>query len=103
MMYLFSEPAPTRCSYPEVWKDNRKGWEEKIIKPVYVFEQGSEKINTFTKIKKLVSKSLELLSKEDILGESRIQELVDEVYSNGYQGSDLASFEMVKKTFPKIS
>jgi CRISPR-associated endonuclease/helicase Cas3 len=31
-------------SYLEVWKDlNRKRLEEKIIKPVYVFEQGSEK------------------------------------------------------------
>lgn len=99
---LFSEPAPLDALIQRFGRVNRKGWEEKIIKPVYVFEQGSEKDKYIYKNQELVAKSLELLSKEDILGERRIQELVDEVYSNGYQGSDLASFEMVRKAFPKF-
>ncbi|MCQ1536945.1 CRISPR-associated helicase Cas3' [Methanosarcina sp. KYL-1] len=99
---LFSEPAPIDALVQRFGRINRKGWEAKIIKPVYVFEQGSEKDTYVYKNQELVSKSLELLSKESILGESRIQKLVDEVYSNGYQGSDLASLEMVKKTFPKF-
>ncbi|HII80461.1 MAG TPA: CRISPR-associated helicase Cas3' [Methanosarcina sp.] len=99
---LFSEPAPLDALIQRFGRVNRKGWEEKIIKPVYVFEQGSDKDKYVYKNQELVSKSLELLSKENILGESRIQTLVDEVYSNGYQGSDLESFEKVKKSFPKF-
>lgn len=99
---LFSEPAPLDALIQRFGRVNRKGWENKVIKSVYVFEQGSEKDKYVYKNQELVAKSLELLSKEDILGESRIQILVDEVYSNGYQGSDLASFERVKKTFPKF-
>ncbi|MDD4523815.1 MAG: CRISPR-associated helicase Cas3' [Methanosarcina sp.] len=99
---LFSEPAPLDALIQRFGRVNRKGWEEKIIKPVYVFEQGSDKDKYVYKNQELVAKSLELLSKENILGESRIQALVDEVYSNRYQGPDLASFEMVKKTFPKF-
>ncbi len=99
---LFSEPAPLDALIQRFGRVNRKGWENKVIKPVYVFDQGSEKDKYVYKNQDLVSKSLELLSKENILGESRIQTLVDEVYSNGYQGSDLASFEMVKKMFPKF-
>jgi len=99
---LFSEPAPLDALIQRFGRVNRKGWENKVIKPVYVFEQGSEKDKYVYKNQELVSKSLELLSKENILGESRIQKLVDEVYLNGYQGSDLASFEFVKKTFPKF-
>ncbi|AAM07020.1 conserved hypothetical protein [Methanosarcina acetivorans C2A] len=99
---LFSEPAPLDALIQRFGRVNRKGWEEKIIKPVYVFEQGSENDKYVYKNQEIVSKSLELLSKEDILGESRIQKLVDEVYSSGYQSSDLASFEMVKKNFPKF-
>ncbi|KKF99756.1 CRISPR-associated helicase/endonuclease Cas3 [Methanosarcina mazei] len=96
---LFSEPAPLDALIQRFGRVNRKGWENKVIKPVYVFDQGSEKDKYVYKNQELVAKSLELLSKENILGESRIQTLVDEVYSNGYQGSDLASFEMVKKNF----
>lgn len=99
---LFSEPAPLDALIQRFGRINRKGWEEKIIKPVYVFEEGSEKDKYVYKNQELVSKSLELLSKESVLGESRIQELVDEVYSSGYQGSDLESFEKVKKIFPKF-
>jgi len=99
---LFSEPAPLDALIQRFGRINRKGWEEKIIKPVYVFEEGSEKDKYVYKNQELVSKSLELLSKENVLGESRIQELVDEVYSSGYQGSDLESFEKVKKIFPKF-
>jgi len=99
---LFSEPAPLDALIQRFGRINRKGWEEKIIKPVYVFEEGSEKDKYVYKNQELVSKSLELLSKESVLGESRIQELVDEVYSSGYQGSDLESFEKVKQIFPKF-
>lgn len=99
---LFSEPAPLDALIQRFGRVNRKGWEEKIIKPVYVFEQGSDKDKYVYKNQELVSKSLELLSKENILGESRIQTLVDKVYSNGYQDSDLESFEKVKKAFPKF-
>ncbi|KKG13764.1 CRISPR-associated protein Cas3 [Methanosarcina sp. 2.H.T.1A.6] len=99
---LFSEPAPLDALIQRFGRVNRKGWEQKVIKPVYIFEQGSEKDKYVYKNQELVAKSLELLGKENILRESRIQKLVDEVYSNGYQGSDLASFEMVKKNFPKF-
>lgn len=99
---LFSEPAPLDALIQRFGRVNRKGWEEKIIKSVYVFEKGSEKDKYVYKNQEIVSKSLELLSKENILQESTVQKLVDEVYSNGYQGSDLASFEMVKKTFSKF-
>ena len=99
---LFSEPAPLDALVQRFGRVNRKGWEKKVIKHVYIFEQGSEKDKYVYKNQELVAKSLELLGKENILRESRIQKLVDEVYSNGYQGSDLASFEMVKKTFPKF-
>ncbi|MGI5991765.1 MAG: CRISPR-associated helicase Cas3' [Methanosarcina sp.] len=99
---LFSEPAPLDALIQRFGRVNRKGWEESLIKPVYVFEQGSENDKYIYKNRELVSKSLELLSKENILSESTVQKLVDEVYSNGYQGSDLASFEMVKENFPKF-
>lgn len=99
---LFSEPAPLDALIQRFGRVNRKGWEEKVIKPVYVFEKGSEKDKYVYKNQELVSRSLELLSKEDILSESKVQKLVDEVYLKGYQGSDLESFELVKKIFPKF-
>ena len=98
---LFSEPAPLDALIQRFGRINRKGWEKEIIKPVYVFEKGSENDKYIYENQEIVSKSLELLSKESVLRESRIQELVDEVYSNGYQGSNLTSFEMVKEAFPK--
>jgi len=97
---LFSEPAPLDALIQRFGRVNRKGWEERVIKPVYVFEKGSEKDKYVYKNQTLVSKSLELLSKEDVLSENLIQKLVDEVYLNGYQGSDLESLELVKKNFP---
>jgi CRISPR-associated endonuclease/helicase Cas3 len=97
---LFSEPAPIDALIQRFGRINRKGWEEKIIKPVYVFEKGSDKDKYVYRNQELVTKSLELLSREYTLVESRIQKLVDEVYSSGYQGSDLATFENVKKNFP---
>lgn len=99
---LFSEPAPIDALIQRFGRVNRKGWEKKIIKPVNIFEKGSDKDRYVYRNQELVSKSLDLLSKETILSESRIQELVDEVYSKGYEGSDLISFETVKKEFPKF-
>lgn len=97
---LFSEPAPIDALIQRFGRVNRKGWEKKIIKPVFVFEKGSDQDKYVYKNQELISKGLNLLSRETVLSESKIQELVDEVYSEGYNGADLESFERVRKEFP---
>ncbi|AKB85839.1 CRISPR-associated helicase/endonuclease Cas3 [Methanococcoides methylutens] len=99
---LFSEPAPIDALIQRFGRVNRKGWEDKVLKHVYVFEEGSEKDKFVYKNQEIISKTLELLRDTDVLEESRIQKFVDEIYSNGYQGSDLDDFDKVMRIFPSF-
>ncbi|MDD2440020.1 MAG: CRISPR-associated helicase Cas3' [Methanosarcinaceae archaeon] len=97
---LYSEPAPIDALIQRFGRVNRKGWEEKILKPVYLFEEGSEK-DSYIYNSEIVSKTLKLLRKESLLKENVIQKLVDEIYKDGYEGKDLEKFNQVKRLFPK--
>lgn len=96
---LFSEPAPIDALIQRFGRINRKGWENKIIKPVYIFEEGSEK-DHYIYNTEIVSRTLKLLRNESLLEEDIIQNLVDEIYKNGYEGKDLEKFNQVKRLFP---
>ncbi len=98
---LYSEPAPIDALIQRFGRVNRKGWENKKISPVYIFEKGSEK-DKYIYNKEIVEKTIDLLRKEDILEEDTIQKLVDEVYKEGYQGKDKEEFDRVRRIFAQF-
>ena len=95
---LYTEPAPLDALIQRFGRINRKGWEEHIIKDVNVMSQGSD-LDKFIYNQDLVFKTVEVLKKEDILYESKIQNILDLVYAEGYDSKDQENFDSVSKHF----
>lgn len=95
---LYSEPAPLDALIQRFGRVNRKGWENNLIKPVNVFTLGSEK-DKFIYNQNIVGKTLDVLKNIDLLKESIIQNMLDEVYGNGYDLEDQKKFDDVKNHF----
>lgn len=95
---LYSEPAPLDALIQRFGRINRKGWENNIIKPVNIFELGSEEDKYIYNIG-TVEKTLKSLKNISILKESEIQKIIDEVYGNGYDSNDEKDFKKVKNAF----
>jgi len=95
---LYTEPAPLDALIQRFGRINRRGWENNIIKPVNILTEGSDKDKYIYNIN-TVEKTLEVLKKEKLLKESRIQHIIDEVYGEGYDSKDKKEFEQVQKTF----
>ncbi|AIS53551.1 CRISPR-associated nuclease/helicase Cas3 [Thermoanaerobacter kivui] len=97
---LYTEPAPIDALIQRFGRVNRKGY--KGVSPVYIFSQGSEVDKNVYKNQQVVSKTLELLREWDILSEDLIQNLVDEVYKEGYVGKDYEEFIRAKESFRNV-
>lgn len=98
---LYTEPAPLDALIQRFGRVNRKGWEENIIKDVNVVSQGSDS-DKFIYNQDLVLKTIEVLKKEDILYESRIQSILDSVYGDGYDTKDQEEFDKVHSLFSQV-
>ncbi|WP_273702680.1 CRISPR-associated helicase Cas3' [Thermoanaerobacter sp. A7A] len=97
---LYTEPAPIDALIQRFGRVNRRG--VKGISPVYIFSQGSCEDKFVYKNQKVVSKTLELLSKCDTLSEDLIQNLVNEVYKDGYIDKDYEEFLKAKDSFRNV-
>jgi len=95
---LYTEPAPIDALIQRFGRVNRKGWEKGIISPVYILSEGSDK-DKYIYNKELVNRTIEKLKDIDLLEEDIIQEIVDDIYKNGYTGKDKEEFDMVKENF----
>ena len=98
---LYSQPAPIDALIQRFGRINRKGWEDNMIKPVNVCTIGSEYDN-YIYDEEIVKKTIGNLEKVDILYESKIQELLDNVYSEGYSEDNQELFNQVTKSFEEI-
>jgi len=98
---LYSQPAPLDALIQRFGRVNRKGWEQNIIKKVKVCTIGSKYDSLIYDIKN-VEKTLNVLKNVDLLYESIIQELLDEVYSEGYNIEDQKIFNEVTDSFQKV-
>ncbi|MGB9680157.1 MAG: CRISPR-associated helicase Cas3' [Minisyncoccia bacterium] len=97
---LYTEPAPIDALIQRFGRVNRKG--VKCISPVNIFSQGSCEDKFVYKNQNVVSKTLELLSKYDMLSEDLIQNLVNEVYKDGYEDKDYKEFLKAKDSFRNV-
>ncbi|WP_299526188.1 CRISPR-associated helicase Cas3' [uncultured Methanobrevibacter sp.] len=95
---LYSEPAPLDALIQRFGRVNRRGWRNNIIKDVNIFKIGSDN-DKYIYNQELVAKTLDVLSNFDILKESKIQDIIDYVYSGGYNSQDQEIFNTVKDSF----
>lgn len=99
---LYSEPAPFDALIQRFGRVNRRGWSENIIKPVNVFTTGSEK-DKYIYNMDIVQKTIDHLNDVDLLKESKIQEILDDIYGEGYSNKDQELFDDVKNAFGNVT
>lgn len=99
---LYTEPAPIDALLQRFGRVNRRGI--KGIVPVYVFTEGSGITEGKRSIynKERTEKSINALKNIDILRETIIQRLVDEVYKDGYSKEEQKIFDDVSENFSKF-
>lgn len=95
---LFSEPAPIDALIQRFGRINRKG--EKGICDVYVCKNGGEH-DHFIYSDDKVQRTLNAFTSIDVLHESKIQRLIDDVYSEGYDDKEQAHFNQAKRIFER--
>jgi CRISPR-associated endonuclease/helicase Cas3 len=95
---IYTEPAPIDALIQRFGRVNRKGWENNRIAPAYVFSEGSEN-DKYIYNQDTVKRTLDELSKLDLLYEDLVQEVVDKIYEKGYSGKDKEDFETVRRNF----
>jgi len=80
---VITEPAPLDALVQRFGRVNRQGWRDNILKPVHVLTIGSDK-DHYIYDSALVESSLNVLEEVNgnLLKESMIQELMDDVYSD---------------------
>lgn len=98
---LYSEPAPLDALIQRFGRVNRRGWKDDIIKQVNIFKIGSDN-DKYIYNQNLVNKTLDVLNNFDILPESKIQEIIDYVYSEGYDSKNQETFDEVKLSFNRL-
>ena len=98
---LYSEPAPLDALIQRFGRVNRRGWKDDIIKQVNIFKIGSDN-DKYIYNQNLVNKTLDVLNNFDILPESKIQEIIDHVYSEGYDSKNQETFDEVKLSFNRL-
>ena len=95
---LYTEPAPLDALIQRFGRVNRVGWKHGIISPVNIFSLGSSS-DKYIYNENIVRKTLDVLKNESILYESKIQDLLDEVYGDSYDDNDQKIFDEVKFNF----
>lgn len=98
---LYSEPAPLDALIQRFGRINRVGWQDGIIENVNIFTEGSNN-DKYIYNQDIVFNTLKILKNENILKESKIQSLMDDVYGDGYNPEDQKTFNEVKISFNKI-
>lgn len=97
---LYSEPAPIDALIQRFGRVNRKRREK--LAPVNVFSEGSES-DKYIYNPEIVVKTVQSLENVDILDEKLIQNLVDDIYGDGYVGKDKEQFKIVQKHFESFN
>lgn len=99
---LYSEPAPIDALLQRFGRVNRRG--TKGIAPVYIFSEGSgvEKGKWTIYDMERTKRSIAILKDINILQETKVQEIVTEVYKEGYSENELKIFKDVSKNFYKF-
>ena len=93
---LFSEPAPIDALIQRFGRINRKA--EKGICDVWICEEGG-KSDSFIYNPEKVERTKNALTQIDVLHESKIQSLIDEVYRDGYNEDEQDKFKKAKRMF----
>ena len=98
---LYSEPAPFDALIQRFGRVNRRGWQDNIIKQVNVFTLGSDSDKYIYDLS-IVNKTVEILKNTDILYESKVQEILDIIYGDGYSDKNQELFDKVKNSFNNV-
>ncbi len=97
---LYTEPAPIDALLQRFGRINRRRYEKRKgrICEVKIVKEGSE-YDSYIYNQDLVKRSLDILEKEGLIKESRLQNIVDYVYEKGYNEEEQKIFDDVKESF----
>ena len=95
---LFTELAPIDALIQRFGRINRK--RQKGICDVYICKEGGEN-DKYIYSTERVERTKNAFASVDILHESTIQSLIDEVYGNGYNEKEHVEFKMAKRMFER--
>lgn len=98
---LFTEPAPIDALIQRFGRVNRYGLQNERIAKVHILTQGS-KNDKYIYDPELVEKTIQILQKVDMLYEDKIQDLVDQVYGDGFKEKDEEKYWDTLKAFEAI-
>ena len=93
---LFTEPAPIDALIQRFGRINRKG--KKGICDVHICNHGG-KSDSFIYSTEKVERTKKALTSVDVLHESKIQNLIDKVYGDGYDEKEYEKFDRAKRMF----
>ena len=95
---LFSEPAPIDALIQRFGRINRKG--ENGICDVHICKKGGEN-DGFIYSRETVGRTLNAFTSDEVLHESGIQNLIDQVYCDGYNDKEHEKFNKAKQLFER--
>ncbi|RME81319.1 MAG: CRISPR-associated helicase Cas3' [Planctomycetota bacterium] len=96
---LFTEPAPIDALIQRFGRVNRRGKKKELAQVWITTEIGEE--STYIYPQEKIIKTLNILKSLDgrPLKEDQMEDIVDQVYSEGYEGKDAKTFQKVQNQF----